>query len=116
MRRNGAMGALQSELDKRREAVPDHSVNAAPGGTVVIMIVIKLYGLIAENSGQRQFVLNAETVREALDNISWMSVEKEVLYGALMFINGKPLTGIRRLERRLYDGDELALLSPTGGG
>ena len=80
------------------------------------MITIRLYGLLAENSGQRQFVVEAESVREALDHIAWMSVDKEVLYESLLFINGKPLIGARRLSRRLYDGDELALLSPTGGG
>ena len=80
------------------------------------MITIRMYGLIAEKSGQREFVVEAESVREALDHIAWMSVEKEELYEALMFVNGKPLTGVRRLSRRLYDGDELALLSPTGGG
>lgn len=80
------------------------------------MVIIRMYGLIAENSGQREFVVEAETVGEALDHISWMSVDKETLYNALMFINGKPLTGVRRLSRRLYDGDELALLSPSGGG
>ena len=80
------------------------------------MITIRLYGLLAENSGQREFVIEAESVREALDHIVWMSVDKEILYNALMFINGKPLAGARRLSHRLYDGDELALLSPAGGG
>ena len=80
------------------------------------MITIRMYGLIAEKSGQREFVVEAESVREALDHIVWMSVEKEELYEALMFVNGKPLTGVRRLSHRLYDGDELALLSPAGGG
>ena len=80
------------------------------------MVTIRLYGLIAEKSGQRIFLIGAETVREALDHISWMNVDKEILFDALMFVNGKPLTGVRRLGRRLFDGDELALLSPTGGG
>ena len=80
------------------------------------MVTIRLFGLIAENSGARTFVIEAETVRETLAHLAGMGIDKDMLYGALLFINGKPVTGVTRLRHRLSDGDELAFLPPAGGG
>ena len=80
------------------------------------MVTIKLFGLLTEFDGPRQFAVEAATIREALKQAAEMGVDKELLSGALMFVNEHPLTGARRFSRRLRDGDELALLSPAGGG
>jgi len=79
-------------------------------------VSIRLFGLLSTYGGPSQFTVKAQTVREALRQVSETGVDKELLSGALVFINGKPLTGARRLGKRLQAGDEVALLSPAGGG
>jgi len=80
------------------------------------MITVRLYGLVSEYGGQRQFSFEAKTVRQALQYAADIGVDQDLLHGALIFINGSPLNGVMRLNRKLTDGDELALLSPAGGG
>jgi len=80
------------------------------------MVTVKLYGLLSEYGGQRQFSADVKTVRQALKLAADMGADQNLLHGALLFVNGRPLTGIRRLSCKLTEGDELALLSPAGGG
>ena len=80
------------------------------------MITVRLFGLLSQYDGPRQFSIEAKTVREALNMAAGLGVDKELLRGAAIFINNQPLTGARRFGRALRDGDELALLTPAGGG
>jgi len=81
-----------------------------------MMITIRLFGILREHSIPDMFTIEAKTVREALDAAARNGVDSKLLRGALIFINGSPLSGVGRLSRRLSDGDEIALLSPAGGG
>ena len=81
-----------------------------------VLVTIRLFGLLSEYDGPRQFEVEAKTLREALSRAADMGVDKDQVNGALIYINGRALTGARRLSRRLHNGDELALLSPAGGG
>ena len=80
------------------------------------MIKIKLYGTLSDYGGPRLFSAEAKNVRMALNQATAMGVDKTLLSGALIFVNNRQLSGVMRLSRRLNDGDELALLSPAGGG
>jgi len=80
------------------------------------MITIGLFGILSEYDGPRQFSVEAKTVRQALKLMVKMGVDHDHLRGALIFLNNRPLAGTRRLSCKLEDGDELALLSPAGGG
>jgi molybdopterin converting factor small subunit len=80
------------------------------------MITVKLFGLLSEYGGPRQFDVDAGNVRKALCQAADRGVDKVLLRGALMFLNDVPLTGATRMRRRLSDGDVLALLTPAGGG
>jgi len=80
------------------------------------MITVRLYGLVSEYNGPRQFSVNARTVRQALEAAVETGVDHDLLQGALVFVNGQPLAGVRRYNCKLIDGDELALISPAGGG
>ena len=80
------------------------------------MITVKLFGLLCEYTGQRQFTVKAKTVREAIRKAAEMGIDKKQMHGALIYLNDMPLTGARRLSTKLSDGDELALLSPVSGG
>jgi len=79
-------------------------------------VTVKLFGMLSDYDGPRRFEVGAETVREALSRTTDMGVDADKLRGALIYVNSQPITGARRLSRRLCDGDELALLSPAGGG
>jgi len=80
------------------------------------MIIVKFYGLVSVYSGHRQIEVEAGTVREALERVAELGVEKSLLRGALIFVGSKQLKGITRMRHRLSPGDELSLLSPAGGG
>jgi len=80
------------------------------------MITIKLFGLLSTYGGPRQICVEAGTVREALGRAAEMGVDKKLLDGALVYVNGRLLNGIARRRCRLCCGDELSLLSPAGGG
>jgi len=60
--------------------------------------------------------VEAKTVREALMLAAETGADEKLLRGTLVFVNGKPLAGAQRFRYRLSDGDEVALLSPAGGG
>jgi len=80
------------------------------------VVTVKLFGVLSDYDGPRRFEVEADTLREALSRAVEMGVDKDLANGALIYVNGQPLTGMRRMERRLSCGDELALLSPAGGG
>ena len=80
------------------------------------VVTVKLFGVLSDYDGSRRFEVEADTLREALSRAVEMGVDKDLANGALINVNGQPLTGMRRMERRLNCGDELALLSPAGGG
>jgi len=85
-------------------------------GNIKSMITVRLFGLLSTYGGPMRFEVEAVTVRDALRHAAEMGVDKRLVNGALIFVNGQQLTGITRLRRRLCGGDELALLLPTGGG
>ena len=81
-----------------------------------MIVKVRLFGLLSVYRGPREFCIEAKTVRDVISHLVDMGADKKLLHNALMFINDQPLTGTRRLGRRLSDGDEIALLSPAGGG
>ena len=80
------------------------------------MITVKLYGMMREDSGISRLEVQAGTVREACAQIVETGVDGKRLRSCVMFVNGRPLQGANRLSTRMRDGDELAILSPVGGG
>jgi len=80
------------------------------------MVTVRFFGLARDAFGQREIIVRASTVGEILGAAAETADAKRLLRGALIFVNGSPVTGSRRFRRRLRDGDELAVLTPAGGG
>jgi len=78
-------------------------------------VKIKLFGLLSIYGGPRTVSVQANTVGEALKIAGAMGVDKSLLKEALIFVNDRPVRNSRRTYK-LNDGDEIALLSPSGGG
>jgi len=100
--------------DRRND--PDSASTPGTTGAHNSVVTIRFYGLIREQSQKREIAVQAKTVREALRRANASGVDKELLRDALIFVNGTPLAGSARLNKRLKSGDEIALLSPSGGG
>ena len=80
------------------------------------MVTIKLFGLTRETGGRDKLIVKAGTVRGAMEQAAAMGVDPKLFRRALLFVNNRQLRGAGRFAFRLQDGDELALLSPVGGG
>ena len=76
------------------------------------MITVKLYGLLRVESGIREKSLEAETVKEVLEDLRTCGIPKRDLDGCVILINGKSANK----RSKLTDGDTVILMSPIAGG
>jgi len=79
------------------------------------MITVRLLGLLSTYGGPRTFSIQAQTALEVINMLSDMGVDKDLLKGAIVFVNQTPIHGLK-LRSHLKNGDEIALISPVGGG
>ncbi len=82
------------------------------------MVTVKLFGLMSLEAKQMKMELASGTIREVFCAIAreYPSLNVKKLEQAMLFVNGNPIQGRRRLSIKLTDGDELALISPSSGG
>ena len=80
------------------------------------MVTIRLFGPIRESCGQGKISVEAGSVREVMAMAVRQGVDQKLFSMAIMFVNGQSVVGAKRWKVKLKDGDELALLSPVGGG
>jgi len=79
-------------------------------------VIIKLYGLLSAYGGPREFPLESETVQDVFRQLYDFGLDRNLLKGALIFVNDLPVIGPLRFRHKLECGDIIALLSPAGGG
>ena len=80
------------------------------------MVTVLLYGLLRTEFGKDRLAVQAGTLREIIAQIEGSGANEKLLRSCVMFVNNRPLKGINRLNVRLQEGDELALLPPASGG
>ena len=76
------------------------------------MITVKLYGLLRLDSGIKERSMEAATVREVLDGLAQLGIDRKALSGCVINVNGK--SGTKRT--MLNPGDVVQLLPPVAGG
>ena len=76
------------------------------------MITVKLFGLLRIDSGIKERRIEAERVRDVLDELARQGIPKKDLLGCVILVNGK--TANKRT--LLHDGDVVQLMSPVAGG
>ena len=74
------------------------------------MMIVKLFGVVRQQTGVSCFESDAENLRELLENIPGLT--KKEAKDLLVLVNGKSVGR----NYRFQDGDEVALLAPAGGG
>ncbi|SHK24187.1 MoaD/ThiS family protein [Paramaledivibacter caminithermalis] len=81
------------------------------------MINVKFFGLIRLSIKTNDIDIEANTVNEALKKISQQyEVELNALRNSIILVNDKNIIHLKMLKTRLYDGDEIKILSAGGGG
>jgi molybdopterin converting factor small subunit len=82
------------------------------------MITVKFFGLISIDSNIRKLTARAGTVAEVIKEILQQcpNLSEKQLKAAVIVINSKQITGIKRFTTSLQDGDELVFLTPASGG
>ena len=76
------------------------------------MITVKLYGLLRIESGIKEKMLEAVTVKEVMDALVRCGIPKKDLDSCIILVNG--VSGSKR--SKLTDGDTVVLMSPVAGG
>ena len=76
------------------------------------MITVKLYGLLRIESGIKEKVMEAASVKEVLENLAACGIPDKDLCGCVILINGKNANK----RSKLKDGDTVVLMSPVAGG
>lgn len=74
------------------------------------MIHVKIFGVTRLQTGISSFESDAKNVSELMGKIPGLS--KKEAKDLVIMINGKPA----KRRQKFQDGDEIALLSPAGGG
>ena len=77
---------------------------------MIAMITVKIFGVVRLQTGASRFETDVQTVDELLDHIPGLT--RKEAKDLIVMVNGKSVA--RR--HKLRDGDEVALLSPAGGG
>lgn len=82
------------------------------------MIEIRLFGWIRNEVGTARLTVAEGTVLEVLEDIAtrYPQIDKKELMQSIIFINNNAVAGKKRLSKPLKEGDEMAILSPVGGG
>lgn len=76
------------------------------------MITVKLYGLLRIESGIKEKVMEAVSVKEVLENLAACGIPDKDLSGCVILINSKNANK----RSKLKDGDTVVLMSPVAGG
>ena len=76
------------------------------------MITVKLFGLLRLESGIKQRQLEAETVKDVLQQLAQEGISPKDLAGSVIFVNGESANK----RRKLSDGDVVVLMPPVAGG
>ena len=78
------------------------------------MITVKFYGLLRIESGVKELMLQAETVKELCDIIPKVcsAISPADLKSCVAIVNGKRVNG----RKKLNDGDIVQFFSPAAGG
>lgn len=82
------------------------------------MITVKFFGLISIDSNVKNLSAKAGTVAEVIKEILQQcpNISERQLKDAVIVINSKQISGIKRFTTYLQDGDELVFLTPSSGG
>ena len=76
------------------------------------MITVKLFGLLRLDSGIREKLLEAETVKEVLDALEALGIPRKDLESCIILVDGKSANK----RSKLRDGAAVVLMSPVAGG
>ena len=76
------------------------------------MITVKLYGLLRINSGIKERKIEAESIKDVLEDLMIQGIPKKELDGCIVLINQKSANK----KSKLTDGDVVQLMSPVAGG
>ena len=76
------------------------------------MITVKLYGLLRIESGIKGKQLEANSVKEVLEQLAGCGIDRKDLNGCVILINGNNANR----KSKLTDGDTVVLMSPVAGG
>ena len=76
------------------------------------MITVKLYGLLRIDSGIKERRIEADSVKEVLQDLMMQGICQKDLNGCIILVNGKPASK----RSILHHGDVVQLLSPVAGG
>lgn len=77
---------------------------------MIAMITVKIFGVVRLQTGVSRFETDVQTVDELLDHIPGLT--RKEAKDLIVMVNGKSVAQ----RHKLRDGDEVALLSPAGGG
>lgn len=76
------------------------------------MITVKLYGLLRIESGIKGKQLEANSVKEVLEQLASCGIDRKDLNSCVILINGNNANR----KSKLTDGDTVVLMSPVAGG
>ena len=76
------------------------------------MITVKLYGLLRIESGIKGKQLEANSVKEVLEQLAGCGIDRKDLNSCVILINGNNANR----KSKLTDGDTVVLMSPVAGG
>lgn len=81
------------------------------------MINVKFLGLVQLLITTKETMVDSSTVDEALKVISRRyNIKLSILKNSIILVNEINIVQLRKFKTRLYDGDEIIILSPGGGG
>ena len=76
------------------------------------MITVKLYGLLRINSGIKERKIEADSIKDVLEDLRMQGISQKELNGCVILINQKSANK----RSVLTDGDVVQLMSPVAGG
>lgn len=81
------------------------------------MINVKFLGLVQLLIASKETMVDSSTVDGALKIISRRyDIKLSILKNSIILVNEINIVQLRKFKTRLYDGDEIIILSPGGGG
>ena len=76
------------------------------------MITVKFYGLMRLESGMKELICEAESVRTLFARLEEAGFERKALRGCYLLVNGEKANA----KTKLNNGDTVQLLPPVAGG
>lgn len=82
------------------------------------MIKIKFLGLIRLNLGIADMEVQASSIKEMLEEVAKKTnvITSKELKDYVIFVNGKNMVDLKMYRTKLFDGDEILIMSPVSGG